>query len=236
VVGRPLVLAHRGACLAAPENTLAAFALARDAGADGVELDVHATADGALVVHHDAEANGIGLLVDHSLRDVRAARPDIPTLAECFGVLGDLIVNVEIKCCAWDPDPDPDHRVAAAVVELVHELDALQRVVVSSFDLGHIDAVRSLDAAVATGFLIHGHDPAGAVTVCADRGHGWLHPDWGNLALRLDESMHAAREAGIRLDPWTIDDPEVMRRFAAAGVDAFITNDPSLALTTLTVS
>lgn len=225
-----LVVAHRGACRRAPENTLDAFRIARELGADGVELDVHRTSDDALVVHHDAAAAALGLLVDHTVAEVRAARPDIPTLAEVFGVLGDLLVNVEIKCCAWDPDPDPERRVARAVVDLVRDLGVTERVVVSSFDLGHIDASRALAPEIATGFLVHGHDPVPLVARCAESGHTWLHPDWGNLAFRLDACVDAARAAGVRLDPWTVDDPEVIRRFFAAGVDAVITNVPEVAL------
>jgi glycerophosphoryl diester phosphodiesterase len=230
---RPVVVAHRGASASAPENTLAAFARAVEQGADGVELDVHRSRDGELVVHHDADADAIGLLRDATFAQIRSARPDIPTLAEVFEVTGTLLVNVEIKCCSWDPDPDPDHFVAAAIVALVRSLDIGERIVVSSFDLSHIDAVRELDADLSTGFLVHGHDPATMVGLCVERGHAWLHPDWGNLARCLESTVAAARGAGVRLDPWTVDDPVVMRRFAAAGVDAFITNDPALALRAL---
>ncbi len=64
----------------APENTLEAFVAARALGADGVELDVHRTADGALVVHHDADARGVGVLAERTEAEIRAARPEIPTL------------------------------------------------------------------------------------------------------------------------------------------------------------
>lgn len=233
VASRPAVFAHRGASHAAPENTFAAFRLAVDLGADGIELDVHRTADGVLVVHHDADAPELGLLVARSFADVRAARPDIPTLAESLAAAGELVVNVEIKCCAWDDDPDPEHDVARGVIALVRELDAYDRVIVSSFDLTHIDAVRALEPRLATGFLVHGQDPTPLVARCVERGHTWLHPDWGNLLLRLDDCVAAARRAGVRLNPWTVDDPEAMRRFAAAGVDALITNVPDLALAAL---
>lgn len=232
-VSRPLVLAHRGACLVEPENTLAAFTRALELGADGVELDVHGSADGELVVHHDAEADGLGLLAARSFAEIRATRPDIPTLAETFAVLGGAIVNVEIKCCAWDADPDPDHIVAEAVVDLVRSLGVEASVVVSSFDLGHIDAVRATAPEIATGFLVHGHDPVSVVAVCAERGHAWLHPDWGNLSLHLDATVAAAQAADVKLDPWTVDDPDVIRSFAAAGVDALITNAPDKALAAL---
>ena len=82
---RPLVLAHRGARRRAPENTLEAYAVARDLGADGVELDVRRTRDGALVLHHDpgpAEGPVLATL-DHA--EVRERFPTIPTLAEALG-------------------------------------------------------------------------------------------------------------------------------------------------------
>ncbi len=225
-------MAHRGACLDEPENTLAAFELARDLGAAGVELDVHLSADNEMVVHHDSEALGIGLLVESTLSEIQKLRPDIPTLAEVFEVLGSLIVNVEIKCCSWDADPDPEHVLANQVVDLVRSIGAVDRVVVSSFDLSHIDASRSTAPEIATGFLIHGFDPTDAVKTCSERGHRWLHPDWGNLAANLDTAVSAAKSAGVKLNPWTIDDPEVMKQFASAGVDAVITNDPALAIAT----
>ena len=73
--GRPLVFGHRGASAAAPENTVEAFSKARALGADGVELDVRRSADGVLMVHHDAEIAGLGALVERSFAEVRAARP-----------------------------------------------------------------------------------------------------------------------------------------------------------------
>ena len=77
---RPLVLGHRGSPRRARENTLEAFALAREDGADGVELDVHRTRDGGLVVHHDADIEGFGVLADHDLAAIRDAFAWLPTL------------------------------------------------------------------------------------------------------------------------------------------------------------
>src|SRR5690348_11168207 len=102
-----LVLAHRGANRVEPENTVAAFTRALELGADGVELDVHRTADGALVVHHDAVAPGLGLLAATPFEAVRRAAPRIPTLAEALDVCAGRFVNVEIKSPPGDPDRDP---------------------------------------------------------------------------------------------------------------------------------
>ena len=106
------MLAHRGACRRAPENTLEAFRVARELGADGVELDVRRTRDGVLVLSHDPVVEGFGLLVEHPFAKLRAAVPSVPTLEEAFDVLAGLIVNVEIKCFPTEPDADPERRVA----------------------------------------------------------------------------------------------------------------------------
>src|SRR6476620_7134670 len=153
---RPLVLAHRGACRRAPENTLEAFRMAAELGADGVELDVRRTADGVLVVSHDPVVPGFGLLVEHSFARLRAEAPAVPTLDEAFAVLDDLFVNAEIKCFPTEPDADPERVVARGVVEAVDRGDRFERVIVSSFELDAIDAVRKLDARVVTAWLTSG--------------------------------------------------------------------------------
>src|SRR5436305_5677398 len=87
---RPLVLAHRGASRRAPENTIEAFRLARELGADGVELDVRRTSDGVLVLSHDPVIEGFGLVVEHPFEHLRAERPLVPTLEEAFDALGGM--------------------------------------------------------------------------------------------------------------------------------------------------
>src|SRR5262249_46929620 len=150
--GRPLVLGHRGASAARRENTLAAFAKAREFGADGVELDVRRTADGALVVHHDPEADGVGLIGAAKFETLHAARPDIPTLGDALEACAGMIVNVEIKCLPWEPDADTDRAVVHAVVELLRQNEnvAVSALIVSSFDLGAVDEVRSVAPELTT--------------------------------------------------------------------------------------
>src|SRR5439155_14345872 len=101
-----LVVAHRGASRVAPENTLEAFEAALALGADGVELDVHRTADGALVVHHDAAVPGFGVLAAAPLAAIRAARPAVPTLEDALDVCRGHLVNVEVKNLVGDADWD----------------------------------------------------------------------------------------------------------------------------------
>ena len=100
-----LIFAHRGARLAAPENTEVAFQLAGELGADGIELDVRVTADGVAVIHHDPRlADGREV---HAL-DLRALPHSIPTLHAGLDACGSLTVNIELKNSRHDPAYDGD--------------------------------------------------------------------------------------------------------------------------------
>jgi glycerophosphoryl diester phosphodiesterase len=227
-VAGPLVLAHRGASADAPENTVAAFTLARDQGADGVELDVRRTADGVLVVHHDPDVPGVGRCADLSFDALRAAAPAVPTLEEALDACAGLLVNIEIKCLPWEPDADPDHEVARAVARLVAARGT--PVVISSFDLGTVDAVKAAAPGLPTGYLVHGQDVGDAARRAHAGGHEWLHPDRAAVLADPARAVAAARAHGVRLDVWTVDDAAELRALVAAGVDAVITNVPARAV------
>src|SRR4051794_28502034 len=182
---RPLVLGHRGSPRRATENTLEAFALAREDGADGVELDVHRTRDGGLVVHHDAEIEGFGVLAARDLAAVRDAVPWVPTLAEVLDECRGLLVNVEIKNSPRDPDFDPDVAVAERVVALLRTRTGADRVLVSSFHLPSIDRVHALAPDVPTGYLtVMEPAPLDAIGAAVVGGHRAVHPFFGVLADR----------------------------------------------------
>ncbi len=229
-----LVLAHRGASRRARENTLAAFRLAGELGADGVELDVHRSADDVLVVHHDADVAGFGLIAAQPFAALRTHDPEIPTLAETLDVVAPMqLVNIEMKCCGWDADPDPPRVVARGVAAELAARDLHASTVVSSFDLTMVDDLRAHDPRVVTAWLVQGHDPTHAVARAAEHGHAWLNPDWGNLRAHLADCVATARAHNVHLAAWTVDDPDAIREFAAAGVDVVITNEPDVALAAL---
>lgn len=228
-----LVLAHRGARRVAPENTLEAFLAARDQGADGVELDVHRTADDGLVVHHDADAPGLGVLAEHALAEVRAAFPSVPLLGEALDACAGLLVNVEIKNSPGDADHDPSCRASDLVVELLGRRGGADEVLVSSFDLATIDRVRELDPGLRTGFLSFGLDPFDVLELARSRGHSAIHPDTWTLGAVATEVVARASGFGIDVNTWTVNDPEVMRQCAAAGIGALITDVPDEALRAL---
>jgi glycerophosphoryl diester phosphodiesterase len=227
----PLVLAHRGARRVAPENTVEAFVLALAQGADGVELDVHRTADGGLVVHHDADARGVGVLAETPLAEIREARPDVPTLDEALDACAGGLVNVEIKNLPGDADFDPYDTAAALVVGCLDRRGHRDQVLVSSFNLATIDRLRELDASVPTGFLtMRGLDPLDALSVCTAHGHGALHPFVGMLGGVVAAATTArAHDVNVRVNVWTVNDDDEIRRLAAAGVDGIVTDVPDVA-------
>lgn len=233
MAGRTLVLGHRGASRVRAENTLAAFAKAREMGADGVELDVRRTADRELVVHHDPEVEGIGIIAAQPFSVVRAQHPEIPTLGEALETCAGMIVNVEIKCLPWEPDPDTtDHEVVRAVSELLRAAASVPvaDVIVSSFDLNAIDACRTFAPELATGWLTSNQEVSTATRLAADHGHTWLNPDRVAALRASDADVAAAQELGVRVNVWTVDDRDEMTKLAAMGVDAIITDVPDVAV------
>ena len=233
MAARPLVLAHRGASRQAPENTVAAFARARRSAPTAWS----STCAGAPTVSWSSTTTRSpslsGRLVEQPFAEIRAAQPAIPTLAEALEACAGMLVNVEVKCLPWEADADPEHIVVRAAVDLIRERDA--HVVVSSFDLGTIDAVRALcTRARAPGSSCTSSTCRVAAALAREHGHAWLHPDVTSTLADLD-SVALAHELGLQVDVWTVDDPAQIRTLAAAGVDAIITNAPDVALAALAV-
>jgi len=226
-----LVLAHRGANRRAPENTLDAFRTAIEVGADGVELDVHATVDGHLVVRHDAETP-IGLLAELTRAEVATRLPDVPTLDAALDVCTGRLVNVEIKNLPHQPGFDPDERVAELVVGLVAARRA-DRVIVSSFHLATVDRVHALAPQLDTAWLVARGDLATSAQVAAEHGHVAVHPQVRLLGTDAAEAIGSAHAIGVRVHAWTVNEPDEVVRLADAGVDAVITDVPDVAIDAL---
>ena len=238
----PLVLGHRGASKYAPENTLAAFRLALEQRADGLELDVILSADGVPVVIHDdtldRTTNGHGpvsRLTLAELKKLEAGYPArfgeqfpterIPTLAEVFDACGDqLVINIELKY-----DRSPGRQLAGRVVDLIHVHHRQDRVIVSSFQFSSLGRVKALDRDLPVGLLymtpIFG--PRLAQCVAGRLPHEAHHPPAAGLTTQQVAWYH---QHGLRVNAWTVDDEPEMRRLALAGVDGLITNRPDRAV------
>ncbi|WP_433803294.1 glycerophosphodiester phosphodiesterase [Actinomycetospora sp. CA-084318] len=221
----PEVVAHRGASADAPENTLAAVAEARRQRADGVEVDVQRTADGALVIHHDATprrtTDAGAALADQplgalSLADLRTldagAGERIPTLGELLGVAGDLDLFLELK--------DPWHYPGIGG-EVVAAL-AGRPAVVMSFDA---TAVRDLDApGVTVGQLLAAAPDAALLDDIATYAR-LVTVDHRAMTADL---VAAVRERGMSPGVYTVNEGAQMRRMLDLGVDRVITDRPAV--------
>jgi glycerophosphoryl diester phosphodiesterase len=199
-----LVIAHRGASAERPENTLAAFAHAAALGADWVELDVWATADGTLAVVHDRPEPG-------------PLPPGVPDLAAALEACGPMGVNVEIKGAPVD-------AVAAVVRAWGGE------VLVSSFAADVVDEARAAGLPTAQLTWAVDRPVADVVADVAARGHLAWHPHRSLVDAAAVEATHGA---GLRLNTWTVDDPAEVAVLAALGVDGVVTNDVASTLRAL---
>ena len=215
---RPSVIAHRGASGYEYENSRAAFRRAVMLDADGVELDVHATRDGVIVVHHDAEIPGfgpIGLLSWPEARQVRIRNGEpLPLLTEVLELVGDRDVYVEVKTL---PDTH-DERLLAAL----EQGPAPSRYAIHSFDHRIVRRLGGRRADLRRGILLSAYldDP-----VAAMRGVGatTLWQEWHQVDQALVNQVH---DAGFTLIAWTVNEIGDLERMARLGVDGLCGNYP----------
>ncbi len=235
------VYGHRGASGYAPENTLEAFELAARQGAHGIELDVHMSRDGELVVAHDETvdrvSDGTGRLRDLSLLELKRLRfnkthPEyrdarIPTLGEVFELLDGfgIRINVELKNNLVDY-PDMEKRC----VELAARMGMTDRVIYSSFNHHSLVRVKAIDPSIYCGILyecamVRPWEYAKALGMNA------LHPHFSEL--RVPGECDKAHALGLDVNPWTVNEEEHIRMTFDAGADWVITNYPDRALAVL---
>ena len=221
-MSQPLVIAHRGASATFPENTIEAFRGAAEHGADWVELDARRTADGVLVVHHDAHLPDGRAIVHLVATDLPGT---VPTLVAALDACAGMGVNIEIKNNHPDPDLDPDEYVAEQTVVLLAERGGRDEVLISSFNPATLVRIREQAPHLATALLVV--EPAvDVVEVLVAAGHGALHPyDWF-VDVELVTACHAV---GVKINVWTVDDPTRMQELLDHGVDGLCTNVPAVA-------
>jgi len=244
-VDRRLVIAHRGASAYAPENTIPAFRLAVEQGADAIELDVRVTSDGVPVVLHDAttaRTTDVAMdLVDTTAGQLRAAdagarfSPDdgrtypwhgltvqVPLLAEVLETIPDLPLLIEIK----------EPRGQTEVRRVLEAHSAVNRVVVASADWHALETFRD------GGFSL-GASRREIARAYAGAWAGWNSRTVAYRVLSVPQSFHglpiptprfmaAAQRRGCPVHVWTVDDPAAARRLWAVGVSGIVTNVPDV--------
>lgn len=232
----PVILAHRGACRAAPENTLAAFRLALQLGADGVELDVRLSADGEAVVHHDADlrrtAGRTEKIAELSAADLAAVvvrsgalrTLGIPTLQEVLASLSTkAALDIEIKEEPWEDD-----RLERRVLEV-----AARRAgptFFSSASIRTLERLRTLAPDLALALVVWDRQTTSAEDRASAVGAG-------ALVVRHDlvtpPLVAGAVARGLALIPYNADSPRAIRAVSRDGAAAVITNRPEVAWKTL---
>lgn len=251
----PLVMAHQGGDGLRPGDTLAAFRHAAALGVDVLEMDVHATADGVLVLMHDATVdrttNGHGEIRAMTLAEIKQLdagyrwSPDggqtfpfrgqgitVPTLEEVFQTFPDYRMNIEIK--------QTDPPIAGALCDLIRAYHMESRVLVASFHATAMDAFRAACPEVATSMhedeirplyflaragLSNRYRPAAQAVQVPER--------WGNIPVLVPSFVRGAQRRGVQVHAWTINDPADMERLLALGVDGIITDYPDRLLALL---
>lgn len=232
------VWAHRGASAYAPENTIPAFKLAVEMGADGIELDVHESKDGKLMVIHDETvdrtSNGAGRVVDMTCQELKTldfsngmqeyAGVRIPTLREVYGLLRNtgLTVNVEIKC-----DVIVYWGIWEKLLQTEREMGMQGRVHYSSFNHYVLRELQKLAPEATIGLLFDQAllDPWMYAQYCKAQA---IHPQY-RIVTECPGLLEGCRKADIDVNAWTVNDTESMNLLAEEGVNAIITNMPDVA-------
>ena len=235
----PLIIAHRGDSARYPENSLAAFAAALEVGAAMVELDVTLTRDRYLVVIHDdavdRTTDGTGAVSAMTLAELRAldagawfdpafAGQRIPTLEEVLILArGRARVNIEIKDSAYEPEAPAD-AAERQVLETVRRLGMVDSVLVSSFEPRILKRLAAMGGPLPRlALLTETPFEQADLDLCRELSAWSLHPDRSVVS---PEMVFAAHAAGLRVLPYTVNDPEEAARLLALGVDGFFTDDP----------
>ena len=234
----PAIWGHRGAMDFAPMNTLVSFREAIDQGADGIELDVHLSADGQVMVLHDdsvdTTSNGNGLVAEMSVEQLQGLDAGawfseqfrgerIPRLIEVFEALPEnFLVNVELKSRTGLPKSDRQALVGLTidVVRTCHRQDS---VIFSSFDPRLVRLAAKLAPEIDRALLIDRKRPWWLALASLGLDMQAIHPHFSLVNSRL---IDQAKRRNWKVNVWTVNDSQEAARLAALGVDALICNSP----------
>jgi len=225
--GAPQVIAHRGASGSLPENTMPSFALAVEQRADMIEVDLHTTRDGEVVIRHDAELEplgGVGEIGEALFADVRRLDAGggevVPTLDEMLDGFSEAIsFNLELKVGASGRYPGMEDLAVAAV----ERRGVLTQTLFSSFYEDVLQALRASGEAVRIAVLVSERWPAGMFERATRLGAEAVNPFYGLVDRELVDRAHGE---GVKVYPYTVDDIAEIERLVDLGVDGLFTNYP----------
>ena len=233
-MNRPYIWAHRGADGYAPENTMPAFELAAQMGADGIELDVQLSKDGQVVVCHDERldrtSNGKGWLKDYTLEELKYldfsggddkyAGVQIPTLKEVLELAKNtgMYLDIELKTQKFTYP-----GIEKTCIDLVKEAGCENQVIFCSFNHLSLQKIRLLSYEMRIGYL-YLHASPSIVSFAKKLGVDALHITHRNLLSA--GLLENCRECGIEINAWTVNKDSELRLCAAHGVNAVITDYP----------
>jgi len=232
----PLVIAHRGASAYRPENTLSAYTLALEQRADMIEIDLHLSRDGVIVIAHDAELKrlgGEGVIGDWRLEELKRldagqggdTRDTIPTLDEVLSVFGSRApFNLELKA---GPGGRPYPGLEAATLEAVERYDVLSKTLFSSFHDEILRELRRLSPDARLAVLVDPRQPEPRRMLERAEGLGAeaVNP---HFSLANAECIRDAHAAGMAVNAYTVDDPAWMQGLMDNGIDGLFTNCPDI--------
>lgn len=222
------VIAHRGASGHRPENTLPAYELAIEMRADMIEIDLHKTKDGHIVVTHDAELPGLGEIADRTLQELRSLDMGegerIPVLDDVLDDFASRIAfNLEIK---WGTAGDYE-GLEEQTLEALGRRGLGSDILFSSFRRSVLRRLRELDAEARLALLVTPESKTYSLDSALDHaaalGCEALNPHWAQVDEELVERSHGA---GLAVNVYTVNEIAGMRRMLELGVDGVFTNFP----------
>ena len=225
-------IAHRGASAYEPENTLRAFERAIAMGATMLELDVHLSRDGHLIVIHDADVsrttNGAGrvteMTLDHIKQFYAGESERVPTLPEVIELARDRVqLYIELK----------DPRGLGPLVQVLRNLCVVEQVIAASFDPGLLQQVKQLSPEMRTSVLIGPRSKDEMIRQAMSLDIDYIHPAWENLSptphtLLTSDLLSDIRHHGLGIITWHEERPEELRALLELGVDGICTNTPDV--------
>lgn len=212
------VIAHRGASFLEPENTIRAIERALKMGADYVEVDVRKSKDNKLVIMHDPDVNrttdGNGLVKDYTLQELKKLDAGngetIPTLEEAISCVKDRVgLVIEIK------EPGTEGKILEKIDE-----NNLENVILTSFYHNSIKNARKMNHSVDAGIIFTGQ-PVDVNQMASNACANIIFPSYRYMN---EDMVKQAKNKGISVYPWTIDNPEIFEKFVEMGVDGIVTN------------